>query len=363
VVPLTLAGALAGAPGLLEAAHVLMEATMVPLEWLAAWPGAVRESADAPFVPFAAALAGAFVLLAPRGVPLRFAGFVLALPLACFTPPAPPPGAAWLDVLDVGQGLAAVVRTASHTLVYDTGPAWTDDSDSGGRIVAPFLRGEGIRSLDGVVVTHADDDHAGGAASVARARNPRWLLSTLAEGDARHATFAESRRCLAGLAWDWDGVQFEILHPDAMALADPRRRENDRACVLRVRAGGATALLASDIEKLAESELLARDAPGLRARVLLVPHHGSRTSSTPAFVAAVAPEIAVISAGWRNRFRHPSPAVLQRYALLGIRVLRTDLDGAVRVELPAGPEALVVTREADKARYWSDRLPNDPRSP
>ncbi|MBK7661400.1 MAG: DNA internalization-related competence protein ComEC/Rec2 [Betaproteobacteria bacterium] len=363
VVPLTLAGSLAGVPGLLEAAHALMEATMVPLEWLAAWPGAVRESADAPFVPFAAALAGAFVLLAPRGVPLRFAGFVLALPLACFTPPAPPPGAAWLDVLDVGQGLAAVVRTASHTLVYDTGPAWTDDSDSGGRIVAPFLRGEGIRSLDGVVVTHADDDHAGGAASVARARNPRWLLSTLAEGDARHATFAESRRCLAGLAWDWDGVRFEILHPDAMALADPRRRENDRACVLRVRAGGATALLASDIEKLAESELLARDAPGLRARVLLVPHHGSRTSSTPAFVAAVAPEIAVISAGWRNRFRHPSPAVLQRYASLGIRVLRTDLDGAVRVELPAGPEALVVTREADKARYWSDRLPNDPRSP
>jgi competence protein ComEC len=282
------------------------------------------------------------------------------LPLALYTAPAPPPGAAWLDVLDVGQGLAAVVRTASHALVYDAGPAWSDESDSGGRIVVPFLRGEGVRSLDGVVVTHADDDHAGGAVSVAKARAPAWLLSTLGAEDARHAAFAESRRCVAGVAWEWDGVRFEVLHPDEKAWADSRRRENDRSCVIRVAAGGAAALLAADIEKLAEAELVAREGGRLRSQVLLVPHHGSRTSSTTPFLAAVDPDLAIISAGWRNRFRHPAPVVQQRYAERRIRVLRTDLDGAVRVELPAEGGPLAVRRESENARYWSDRFPREP---
>jgi len=359
VVPLTLAGALAGVPGMLEAAHALMALTMVPLEFLAAWPGAVVESAEAPLALAALALSGALLVLAPRGVPLRAAGFAIALPLALHTVPVPPPGAAWIDVLDVGQGLAAVVRTASHALVYDTGPAWSDESDSGGRIVAPFLRGEGVRSLDGVVVTHADDDHAGGAVSIAMARRPAWLLSTLGWSDERHAAFPESRRCVAGLVWEWDGVRFEVLHPDARALADERRRENDRSCVIRVEAGAAAALLAADIEKLAESELVAREGARLRSRVLLVPHHGSRTSSTPAFLDAVDPEIAIVPVGWRNRFRHPAPVVLQRYAGRGIRVLRTDLDGAVRVELPSADGPLAIGREAERSRYWSDRVPRD----
>ena len=355
VVPLTLAGALAGLPGLLEVAHALMELTMVPLEFLAAWPGAVVESAAAPLGLVALALAGALAVLAPRGVPLRAAGVALALPLALYTAPGPAPGAAWIDVLDVGQGLAAVVRTTSHALVYDTGPAWSDESDSGARIVVPFLRGEGVRSLDGVMVTHADDDHAGGAVSIAKARSPAWLLSTLGPADGRHAAFPDSRRCVAGLAWDWDGVRFEVLHPDERALADARRRENDRSCVIRVATGGAAALLAADIEKLAESEIVARAGGRLRSQVLLVPHHGSRTSSTPSFLDAVDPQVAIVSAGWRNRFRHPSPAVLQRYAQRGIRVLRTDLDGAVRVELPSGSDPLALRRESERARYWSDR--------
>lgn len=359
VVPLTLAGALAGVPGLLEAAHALMEAVMVPLEALASWPGAVVESAAAPALTVALGLAGALVVLAPRGVPLRAAGWLLALPLALWRPPAPPAGAAWLDVLDVGQGLAVVVRTAGHALVYDTGPAWGDDADSGARIVAPFLRGEGIRALDGVVVTHADEDHAGGASSLARARNPGWLLSTLAPDDERHGSFPRSIDCRAGVSWTWDEVRFEVLHPDEGAAADASRRENDRSCVIRVAAVGGEALLAADIEKLAEGELLARQGARLRSRVLLAPHHGARTSSTPAFLEAVSPEVVVVSAGWRNRFRHPSPVVLQRYAARGIRVLRTDFDGAVRLELPAAPGPLGVSRAAEGARYWSDRPASD----
>ncbi|MDH5264639.1 MAG: DNA internalization-related competence protein ComEC/Rec2, partial [Betaproteobacteria bacterium] len=316
IVPLTLAGALLPLPGLLVPAHALLEAAMVPLEGLAALPLAVIENAAAPAALVACASAGAFLLLAPRGLPLRAAGAALVLPLACHVAPSPAPGAAWIDVLDVGQGLAVVVRTATRALAYDAGPAWSAESDSGSRVVVPFLRGEGIRRLDGLVVTHADDDHAGGAASVAKSRDPPWLMAVLPEGDERLALAPVALACVAGTRWSWDGVAFEVLHPARAALRD-RRRENDRSCVLRVDAAAGSALLAADIERRGEGELLAR-APGrLKADALLVPHHGSRTSSSPEFVDAVAPGIAIVSAGWRNRFRQPSPEVEARYRWRG----------------------------------------------
>ena len=253
-----------------------------------------------------------------------------------------------------------VARTQAHALLYDTGPGFTLDADSGNRVIVPYLRGEGVRRLDGLVITHADDDHAGGAASVAKARAPPWLLSTLPDGDERLGLAPESRPCLAGMRWDWDGVAFEVLHPSAAALRE-RRRENDRSCVIRVDAAAGSALLAADIERLAEAELLSRSRERLRAEVLLVPHHGSRTSSTPEFVAAVSPAVALISAGWRNRFRQPSPAVEARYRDRGAAVLRTDILGALRVELPAvAGQAIGVRSEAERRRYWAERGPVPP---
>jgi len=355
VVPLTLAGALLQLPALLHAAHALLEAGMAPLEALAAMPGAVAENPAAPALAVACAVAGAVVLLAPRGLPMRFAAAALLLPLAFHRAPAPGPGEAWVDVLDVGQGLAVVVRTATRALAYDAGPSWNDESDSGNRLVVPYLRGEGVRRLDGLVITHADDDHAGGALSVARAREPTWLLSTLPSGDWRHGLAPESLPCVAGHRWAWDGVAFEVLHPFPAALRD-RRRENDRSCVVRVAARGGSMLLAADIERQAESELVASARQGLRSDALLVPHHGSRSSSTPGFVAAVAPAVAIVSAGWMNRFRQPSPEVLARYRERGAQVLRTDHQGAIRVILPAdgGTPVRAAPREA-RPRYWSDR--------
>jgi competence protein ComEC len=330
---------------------------MAPLEALAAWPFAVAEFAAPPWPLAAAALAGAALLLAPRGLPLRLAGLALLAPLAAYRAPGPPPGEAWIDVLDVGQGLAVVVRTASHALAYDAGPSWNAEADSGSRIVVPYLRGEGVRRLDALVVTHADDDHAGGAASVAKSRSPRWLLVSLPPDDGRRRLAPACLDCLAGTRWEWDGVDFEVLHPDAAALRD-LRRENDRSCVIRIAAGGGTALLAADIERQAEAELLARSRERLRADALLVPHHGSRSSSTPAFVAAVSPSVALVSVGWRNRFGQPSPVVLARYRDRGAAILRTDLSGAVRVRLPASPEEEVAAgRLGGRARYWSDRRP------
>jgi competence protein ComEC len=268
-------------------------------------------------------------------------------------------GEAWIDVLDVGNGLAVVVRTAGHALIYDAGPAWNADADSGSRIVVPFLRGEGIRALDGVVISHADDDHAGGAISVAASRAPPWLLTSLREGDPTHVAFERSMRCVAGQRWSWDGVELAILHPHAAMYAEGgRRKENDRGCVLKVTTAGAAALLAGDVEARAEAEMLARDAGALRAEVLVVPHHGSKTSSTLAFIAAVAPRHAILSVGYRNRFNHPNAAVVERYAGIGARMHRTDCEGALHVTLPgARSDAIVVAGYAGNARYWSDHAP------
>lgn len=358
VVPLTLAGAFLPLPFALDLAHFVMELTMMPLEWLAALPDAVLESHEPVVWAVACAVAGSFWLLSPRGVPMRSCGAILFLPLFTVTPPSPPAGGAWIDVLDVGHGLSVVVRTAGHSLVYDAGPAWSAEADSGSRVVVPFLRGEGVRRLDVLAISHADDDHAGGMASVARSRRPDALLTTLRADDERHRLAGISRLCMQGVAWQWDGVRFEVLHPQPSALDEARRKENDRACVLRVATSAAVALLTADIEARSEAELLARDGARLRADVLLVPHHGSKTSSTPAFLDAVAPRIALLPAGYRNRFRHPNPAVMERYAARGIEVWRTDLDGALRVELPADSTMEVAVRGQDAARrYWTDRAP------
>ena len=359
VVPLTLAGALLPLPFLLDAAHAVMAWCMGPLEWLAALPLAMLESHAPRGWTVAAALVGVAWLLAPRGVPMRAAGFVWMAPLFLVLPPSPLPGEAWVEMLDVGHGLAIVVRTAGHAMAYDAGPSWSAESDSGSRVVVPFLRGEGVARLDGLVVSHADDDHYGGAASVALSRRPAWLLSPLAPDDPLHHAVEASRRCEAGQRWAWDGVEFLVLHPDAGMYGEaPRRRarkENDRGCVLRVATRGAAALIAADVEALGESEMLARDAAALRADVLVVPHHGSKTSSSAAFVDAVSPKVALVSVAWRNRFRHPHESVVARYASRGIPLHRTDLEGAVRVVLPAAAGNALVRSRAREVRYWSER--------
>jgi competence protein ComEC len=366
VVPLAIAGAFLDAGSLLGVAHAAMEALMIPLEALSAWPHAMVETHAPEAWTVAAALAGCAWLLAPRGVPLRALGLLWLVPLFAFTPPRPAWGEAWLDVLDVGNGLAVVVRTSEHALVYDAGPSWGSDSDSGDRIVVPFLRGEGLSRLDALVVSHADDDHAGGAISVAALREPAWLLSSLPAEDAIHGPGAALTRCAAGQSWVWDGVEFAVIHPAAeigpraiVAGATPgatkRRKLNDESCVLRIATRAGAALLTGDIEARSESEMLRRE-PQLDARFLLVPHHGSRTSSTADFIDAVAPSVGLVSVGHRNRFRHPNPAVVGRYASRGIVLRRTDREGALRAVLPAGSEVRPSVRPLlPGRRYWSDR--------
>jgi competence protein ComEC len=202
-----------------------------------------------------------------------------------------------------------------------------------------------------MIVTHKDSDHSGGAASVLENFDVAAVLSSLPSGDPLLGLAPGAQPCIAGQNWDWDGVRFEMLHPaSAMAKA---RKTNDLSCVLKVSAGSRSMLLTGDIEKPAELELVERAARVLTADVLLAPHHGSRTSSSVEFLAAVGPSNVVVPAGYRNRFGHPNADVLGRYSSTNARILRTDLDGAITVGLSG--EGLAITGERQRhRRYWHD---------
>jgi len=332
---------------LLGIAAWLVEWLLSFLEWCAALPGALWQQHVPPWWAAALAMGGAVWMLAPRGVPWRAGGLALMAPVFVLAPPAPAPGEAWITALDVGQGLAVVVRTATRTLLYDAGPAYGPEADSGGRIVVPALRGAGVRGVDLLVLSHEDVDHLGGALSVLETLEVRALATSLPRSHSLHALVPAPGRCAAGAAWQWDGVRFEFLHPPPGWEA---ARRNNQSCVLRVEAGGASMLLTGDIERIAE-EALNKARVSLRSDILLVPHHGSRTSSSEEFVAAVAPRWAVVPAGYRNRFGHPAREVLERYARAGVTVLRTDRDGAVSIVLGrALPEVRV--ERALRPRYW-----------
>lgn len=351
IVPLTLLGALLPIDALLHLAHWLTAGCVAALEWLAAWPNATWENVAPPLWAVVLGFAGALWLLAPRGLPARWLGVLWLAPLLFLQAPRPPPEGFWLTALDVGQGLALVVRTHAHTLVYDTGPRWSEDVDSGSRIVVPYLRGEGIRSLNGLVVSHADSDHSGGAISLLDSTPVDWLLSSLPQESPIVAHSHNSLRCYAGQHWQWDGVDFDVLHPTLADYEESNRKTNDRSCVVKVSTRHGSALLTADIEALSESEILARDAGELRAQVMVVPHHGSRSSSTEAFVAAVSPQLAIFTVGYRNVFGHPRPEVLARYEALGATRLRTDQSGAILVKVDADGIGAEAWRQATH-RYW-----------
>ncbi|MGB8248778.1 MAG: DNA internalization-related competence protein ComEC/Rec2, partial [Azonexus sp.] len=324
-------------------AHAVLGWLMLFLEWCATWP--VWQAPAPPLWAAVVAGIGVAVCLLPRGMPGRLLGVALLLP-AIFWPVArPPEGEAWITVLDVGQGLATVVRTREHTLIYDPGPLYSAESDAGQRVVVPYLRSLGIDAVDVLMVTHRDSDHAGGMASVQSALAVGKVLSSLGEG--------AGEPCRNGQNWTWNGVRLTVLHPAADDYAE-KRKSNNLSCVLRIEASGTRMLLTSDIEARDEAAMLQRDPAALAADVLLVPHHGSRTSSTPEFIAAVAAKDVLIPVGYRNRFGHPKADVVERYGAAGTRLWRTDRDGALRVELGTNGAGIAAWRD-ERRRYWHGR--------
>ncbi|HWI36271.1 MAG TPA: DNA internalization-related competence protein ComEC/Rec2 [Burkholderiales bacterium] len=343
ITPLALVAAVVPVDALLHVCAWLVQWLLEFLEWCAALPSALWQQHVPPLWSVLAALAGAAWMLAPRGIPCRFAGAALMAPAFLGIAPAPRAGEAWMTTFDVGQGLAVLVRTESHALLYDTGPAYGAESDSAARVVVPALRGDGISRLDLLVLTHEDSDHTGGALTVLESFEVGALASSLPADHPLNGLTPGARRCSAGERWEWDGVRFEFLHPSG--AGDGRR--NNQSCVLRVVAHGRSVLLTGDIERLAEAELAQGD---IRSDVLLVPHHGSRTSSTAQFISAVSPSWALVPVGYRSRFGHPNPEVLARYGAAGVAIVRTDRDGAIALRL--GDTLTVESERQRRGRYW-----------
>jgi len=354
VVPLTLAGAILPLDFLLLLAHQVMTWCMVALEWLSQMPDAVWQQHAPPVWTVLAAALGILWLLLPRGFPARWLGAAGLVPMFLVLPPQPEQGALWLAVLDVGQGLAVVVQTQNHALLYDTGPRYTADADSGNRIVVPYLRAAGIKRLDGLIVTHDDSDHSGGAISVLDAVPVGWLASSL---PADSPILPHARRplpCFAGQSWEWDGVRFEMLHPGWESYADERVSKNNRGCTLKITSSYGSVLLPADIERDSEAEILARAPGALPSTLLVAPHHGSKTSSTEAFIRQVNPSIVIFTAGYRNHFGHPKPEVVKRYRVLGSRLYRSDFDGALLLRFEKEAGVKLQTWRQERRRYWQE---------
>jgi competence protein ComEC len=353
VTPLALIGSLLPAPlaaPVLWCAHRVLECLAGALGWLAAQPLAVWSAPAPPAWLFALALAGTGWMLAPRGWPHRWTGAAAWLPLFLLQPAHPAPGSFTVTAFDVGQGMALLVETSGHRLLYDTGPQYAPGQDAGSRVILPYLRARGIRHLDTLIVSHSDVDHVGGALTLLDALSVDRVSSSLGEGHRVVKAARRHTRCVAGQRWEWDGVLFEMLQPSLASYADAGLKANARSCTLRIAAQGRAVLLAGDIEAAQEAALLDAAPDRLRADVLLAPHHGSGTSSSPAFLAAVRPSIGLFQVGYRNRYRHPKKEVYERYGELDIRRLRTDESGAIAFAF--GPELNAREYRAEHARYW-----------
>jgi competence protein ComEC len=352
VLPLTVVAALLilvlpalGVP-LLQLAGWAMQALWWLLEKMAAWPGALWYFPEPSTWALILAMLGALWLLLPRGVPARALGVFLFLPLLwpARTPLADGEFTAYM--LDVGQGLSFVVRTREHALVYDAGARFASGFDLGEATVVPALHALGIESVDRMIVSHGDNDHAGGAAAVAAA----WPGIAVESGEPDRLTIPATQ-CLAGESWTWDGVGFRIVHPHEPLSPI----NNDRCCVLAVHSGDSELVLPGDITKAVESDVAAALAPVPSNLVLQVPHHGSKTSSGADFIAALHPALGLISAGYMNRFHHPNDAVTARYASADVNLLNSARTGFVAIRFaPDAPPRIVERGRLDRHPYWRE---------
>lgn len=327
--------------GLWQASAWAFDVVWPGLAWVADGPLAMAWLPEPRWFALPLALLGAFWLLLPRGIPGKGLALCLWLPLLWPDRGLPHAGELEVVVIDVGQGLSVLVRTARHNLLYDTGPAERDGFDAGERAVVPALHALGVRRLDVVALSHGDNDHAGGWAAIARAFPVAALLAP--EGSPAPGLQA----CQAGMAWVWDGVRVEVLHP----TPGFPYLGNEASCVLRVQGQSGSVLLAGDIGHYAERALVRRDRARLRSEVVLVPHHGSAGSSDPAFVAATGARLAVVSSGAGNRFGHPRAGVVRRWCEAGAEVVDTARGGALRIWLGRNGLQLQERRVA-QARLW-----------
>ncbi|OIR04668.1 ComEC family competence protein [mine drainage metagenome] len=359
VTPLALLGSFLPFDAPLHLSYQVLQICMAALKWLNQLPMSTWQQHDPAVWTLLPAIVGVLWLLLPLGFPLRWLGWVGFLPMIFITPVRPLVGDMKVTVLDVGQGLSVVVQTEKHTLLYDAGPIYNAQSDAGSHIVVPFLRGEGVKKLDGFIVSHNDNDHSGGMNSVFAQMSVGWFASSLPESSTVLKT-AQSMRCYAGQRWSWDGVSFEVLYPELESYDDATIKDNNRSCVVKVTSQSGSLLLTGDIEKSAEMTLLNISADKLMSNVIVAPHHGSKTSSSIGFISAVNPSVNVFTTGYLNRFKHPAPEVVARYQDMNSIMYRSDYHGALTLHFVDDPlrqhEINVTSWRSQHKRYWHDSI-------
>lgn len=370
VVPLSIFGSLLNLDFVLQVSHFILEICMYGLNWLANLP--TWQQAEPPIRTLLVAIFGVLWLLLPCGFPQRWLGLILLLPLFFVEVEKPNIGEMQVAVLDVGQGLAAVIHTRNHAFLYDAGSRYSAHSDAGSKIIVPYLRGKGVKKLDGFIVSHDDIDHSGGAASVLVQVPVTWLASSfnlVADNLPR-----KTMKCFAGQYWRWDGVKFEVLHPSLESYDSAEIKDNNRSCVVKVSSQFGSILITGDIEKEAENSLLENalranihedsgdavitnnllKSADLQSDVLIAPHHGSKTSSTVDFVQAVGAKYSVFTVGYLNRFKHPKPLIKKRFEERGAITHRSDYQGAILIDFKENNPIKMTAWRQSQPRYWHD---------
>lgn len=295
-----------------------------------------------------AACLGMFLLLLPIGFPGRFFGGVWLLPLFFHQTPVPKPSDVWLTLLDVGQGLATVVQTTHHILVFDTGAKLSPSFDMGESVVLPFLRSIEAKKVDMLVVSHGDNDHIGGAGAILK-RLPVSLIKTSVP---EKFSSTNTNICLRGETWNWDGVNFKFLYPSREQL----NLGNDSSCVLRITSGNNHILLTGDIEKFSENYLVDREGEKLKSDILVAPHHGSKTSGVDEFINYVNPQFVLFPIGYRNRYHFPHSSVVAKYDVLGAQRFDSVSAGSIKFLVSRNqPLARPILFREIHHRYWNDK--------
>lgn len=315
---------------------------------IATWPGAHWNLPEVSPLALLLATSGAAWLLLPRGLPLRWLGFLLFLPLLLPVVKRPPTGGFDALFIDVGQGLSVLVRTRNHAILYDAGARFPSGFDMGAAAVLPSLHGLGVESIDLSVVSHSDNDHAGGMPAVLT----EWPQAIRIGGEPDRGEI-ELRPCRDGQRWTFDGVDFRVLRPRGQDVAGTN--SNDRSCVVLVEGQGARLLLTGDISSRVEPSIVAAlDRDDARPLILSVPHHGSNQSSSQVFIRSLRPELAVVSAAWLSRFGHPHLLVVKRYADADVAMLNTADSGAVMIHVAADGSFRVVKQRERRRAYWRE---------
>ena len=335
-----------GGDGLLRLSWQSVRLTLSLIDAVAGWPPARVHIATPTGTMLFVVMLAALPALLPPGFPGRKLAWIAAAATLLSRPAAPPDGCVDFVALEVGQGLSVVLRTRTRTLVYDTGPSFRGGSDIGQLVLVPWLRAMGVTQVDLLVVSHSDDDHAGGARSLVNTVEVRQILA----GEPVPSISQPQLACRSGQAWAWDGVRFGVMHPGVY----PLQSNNNASCVLEVAAGRHRILLTGDIESPIESHLV-RSASLSPVDIVTVPHHGSRTSSGDAFVNALRPSVAIVSAGYGNRWGFPKEDVVMRWQEAGARVLNTAVSGAIHYRVCAeGGVQLQSEQRSRSRRYWHE---------